>query len=314
MMPVGTETLPDTVIRGSLFADWYEFPLRVKATVSFSTQRPHSYDIRVGGHVHSAHPGDVCIFISVIAPPAPSLEDDDLPRYDISDEHKTALIEQVKYDTCCAMSETLHKGGGTAIMLRTACAYVLQVFQWVDNFRFTDTSYVTLDTSLQVPLPALCLCTSGTTWYEREFGAHIRKRAEHDSYRHLVEGVLQMPAAKPATIEQLCLRTGVQPSCEALKMMKSHYDSAPTLQAFFSALKEALSIEEFGSLVAIWVHDLLDSLLDKKHHKEWSIPASSFHPQDFQVRKGGSCDAGVVEYWEMHPNFHGCMSLPWEDA
>eukprot|EP00798_Chlamydomonas_sp_ICE-L_P029504 gene29503-5850_t len=230
-MPVGTETLLDTVISGSLFADRYEFPLRVKATVSFSTQRPHSYDIRVGGHVHSAHPGDVCIFISVIAPPAPSLEDDDLPRYDISDEHKTALIEQVK---------------------------------------------------LQVPLPALCLCTSGTTWYEREFGAHIRKRAEHDSYRHLVEGVLQMPAAKPATIEQLCLRTGVQPSCEALKMMKSHYDSAPTLQAFFSALKEALSIEEFGSLVAIWVLDLLDSLLDKKHHKEWSIPASSFHPQDFQ--------------------------------
>ena len=147
----------DTMISGSVGAERYEFPLRVKSTVSYSTQRVLSYEIRVGGHVHSIRNEDVCVFISVTAQPAPPHpEDAALPRYDDRDEdaHKVANITYARYDKCCSAGATLHKGG-TAVMLRAACAYVLRIFHWVEWFSLTDMSSVTLSTGATVPLSSL---------------------------------------------------------------------------------------------------------------------------------------------------------------
>ena len=305
----------DTMISGSVGAERYEFPLRVKSTVSYSTQRVLSYEIRVGGHVHSVRNDDVCVFICVTAPPAPPHpEDAVMPRYDNrgEDAHKVANITYARYDKCCSAGATLHKGGGTAVMLRAACAYVLRIFHWVEWFSLTDTSSVTLSTGATVPLSSLSLSTHGATWYEREFRATIRDKAAHSKYRSLVESQLQTPAAKSNTIADLCSRARVE-APDACMQIAACYAGASTLQAFFCALKKSRSRDEYAQLIGHWVPPLLDSILERLHHKEWIVPAGSFDAQDFQVQASSSSNNVHRLCWHMPDCFPGCMHHPLED-
>lgn len=301
----------DTIISGSVNSDRYEFPLRVKSNVSFSTGRVLSYDIRLGGHVHSTNEKDVCVFISITAPPAPRQQEDEfLPSYNISNKHEctheVACIIPARYDKCCAV-------GATRPMLWAACAYVVRVFPWVKWFSLADKSYVTTAMGQRVPLATLSLCTSGATWYEREFGAQIRDAAAHKKYRHLVESLLQTPGAKPNTITELCSQARVQPpDRDACEQMEACYAGASTLQAFFCALKESRSSDEYTMLVGHWVNDLLNSMLDQLHRMEWLVPVCNFQSVDIQV---GASNNTVVHpgHWHMPAPSYGRMSHLIED-
>ncbi len=309
----------DIMISGTAGRERYEFPLRLKAIVSYATGRVLSYGMRLGGHVHSSDDKDVCVFLDINAPPAPpEPEDESLPCYEASDGHRVGNIVQVRYDECCAtgmhsMHSALHKGGGTAAMLQAACAYAVRVFPWVESFSLTDTSYVTAASGLQVPLGSLCICTSGATWHEREFGARLRDAVAHRQYRRLVASQLQTPGAKPGSIAELCSRARVQcPDADACLQMEACYAGASTLQAFFCALKASRSRDEYRELVWPWVDNLLDKLLDGLHHKEWLVPADSFKAKDIQV---GSSRTGAHQgCWAMPPQCAtGDMFHPTED-
>ena len=71
-----------------------------------------------------------------------------------------------------------------------------------------------------VALPALSLCWSGKTWYEKEFGAELEDPNAHRRYRELVTEKLQ--GSKPSTFE--ATRT-----CE---LVRATYDGARTVQEF----------------------------------------------------------------------------------
>jgi hypothetical protein len=167
-----------------------------------------------------------------------------------------------------------------------------------------------------VALPSLCLCTSGTTWYEREFGAHIRDPADRQRYRHLVQSLLQAPDNKAGTIADLFSQARAdKPGPDAYRLMETCYASASTLQAFFCALKGSRSREDFCMLVGHWVEPLLDSMLDKLHRKEWLIPAHNFQDCDIQVHSSSSKHPGLHQgRWRMPlHNDDGCMFHPRED-
>lgn len=301
----------DIILSGSVGAERYEFPLRVQTNISYSTGRVLSYGIRLGGNVHSTSDKDVCVFLSITAPPGPPLpEDDSLPRYENHDEHmckhKVAGIVQV----CCAVGARLH---GTATMLRAACAYALRVFPWVESFSLTDTSYVTTASGSQLRLPPLCLCTSGATWYEREFGANLRDASIHREYRRLVTYLLQTPGVMPRSITELFARARVQcPETSACMQLEACYASASTLQEFFCALKASRSRDEYQQLVGPWVSPLMERLLDGLYLNEWLVPASNFQSQDIQV--GSSFRGAHIGHWLMPPpHSTGDMFHPMED-
>jgi hypothetical protein len=308
----------DTVISGSVKGGHYEFPLRVQTRVHMLTGRVQSYGIRLGGHVHSIRDDDVCIFLTITAPPPPMQPEDALlPRYGRDDEHKVASIVHIHYNECCAAGRTLHKGGGTAVMLRAACTYAVRVFPWVTSFSLSDKSYFAIADGLHVPLPSYSLCTSGATWYEREFGAHLRGVATHQEYRSLVEWTLQNPKAKiqmGSTVAELCSKAGVQVPDLDCCCLETCYASAPTLKEFFCVLKEACPREEFCRLVQRWVDNLMKKWLRGMHHKEWMVTVDSFLTNDIEV--GHSSTGAHRGDWDVvNPIFMGMMILhPIEDA
>ena len=277
-LPTAVPTFADDIIlSGSVGAEHYDFPLRVKATISYSTGRVLSYEIRLGGHVHSISDKDVCVFLSITA------QEDD------SCKHKVASI---RYDGAQLK--------GTATMLRAACAYALRVFPWVESFSLKDTSYA-----------PLCLCTTGTTWYERELGANLRDASTHQEYRHLVKSLLQTPGAMPRSIAELFARARMQIP-ELCMQMEASYASASTLQEFFCALKASRTRDEYQQLVGPWVSPLMERLLDGLYLNEWLIPASNFQSQDIQV--GSSCMGAHIGHWLMPPpHSTGDMFHPIED-
>lgn len=311
----------DIMISGSVGAERYEFPLRVNTKVNYSTGRVLSYGIRLGGHVHSASDKDVCVFLTIIPQPDPTQPKvETLQRYTDDKSHEVAKIVSVSYDECCAVGAKLHKGGGAAVMLRAACTYAVRVFPWVKWFSLTDTSFITTASGLQVPLPAFHMCTSGTTWYESEFGAYLKDTNANQVYRRQVETVLQSPGKKLgySSIAELCKRLHVQcPDPEACLIMEPFYAESSTLQEFFCALKASRSRDEYTELVGQWVSPLMgrmfDYLYDDYPHKEWVIPANSFMAQDIQV---GSSRMGPHKgCWHMPlpPQTLGRMYHPIED-
>lgn len=286
-LPTAVPTFADDIIlSGSVGAEHYEFPLRVKATISYSTGRVLSYEIRLGGNVHSTSDHGICVFLSITA-------------HD-SCKHKVASI---RYDAAQLKS--------TATMLRAACAYALRVFPWVESFSLKDTSYITTAWGAQLPMPPLCLCTTGTTWYERELGANLRDASTHQEYRHLVTSLLQTPGAMPRSIAELFARARMQIP-ELCMQMEACYASASTLQEFFCALKASRSRDEYQQLVGPWVSPLMERLLDGLYLNEWLIPASNFQSQDIQV--GSSCMGAHIGHWLMPPpHSTGDMFHPIED-
>ena len=251
--------------RDVLAAGGYQFTLRVTSMLKHNSY-PYSHGVRVGGPVD----GDGCVSITVTA----QQEDE---RFRSALPGHTASLNSVRYSPCCAMDLTLHRGGGTAIMLRAACAYVVRTYPWVQSFRFCDTSTVACG-GINVALPALSLCWSGKTWYEKEFGAELEDPNAHRRYRELVKEKLQ--GSRPSTFEELCQRA--TPPASTCELVRATYDGARTVQEFFAALKSREDIP-FCETVSPWVGDVLDTLLEGMHHGQWTIRASSFSAMEFQV-------------------------------
>jgi hypothetical protein len=302
---------------GNLMAGGYTFPTLVKARASATTGRVLSYGIFVGGFVHGRDPKDRCVEI-MVDPPPDNAAADGMPCY-YEPRHRVAKLQAVRYSPCCASGADLHKPGGTALILRAACAYVLGEFSWVEGFELDDTSYVVCGSdddgepgAATAALAAVGILTRGSTWYEREFGAVLATAGAHAEYRLRVSDKLQSAAAKPDTIDCMFAKAGLTAgdawggSPDVLAAVSRCYASAETVQAFFMAVKEWCGRRVDGDtcfcrLIAPWAHTIVDGLIGDLHHGRWVIPGSTVASAAPQVTAGWWCDCRVCR--------EGCIAM-----
>ncbi len=262
----------------------YHFGVRVLEQRHPVTGRVDTVGVRVGlkhrgpdGDARDAH--EPCVSIAV------TTEHED-ERFRTALPADTARISHVSYAPCCALAPgpPLARGGGSAVMVRAACNFVLRRYPHVKKFKLKDTSavpYVVAGQRRMLQLQELSLCHSGKTWYERTFGAELADESIHGVYRKLVDDTLMAHEYKAAlgSFDAFCTVCGAPPS-EALRDV---YDTAPTLLSFFASLRERhLDDAEtpFCALVGPWVEPLIRTMLRDLHRNaEWVIKADRFSSQ-----------------------------------
>ena len=127
-----------------------------------------------------------------------------------------------------------------------------------------------------ISLPALSLCYSGLTWYERVFSAQLADAEKNDAYRTLVEEQLRAADAKPSSFEAFCDEARVPTSSRDL--LQPFYEQETTLMAFFAAARERLLHDEvnpFCKVVGPWVGGWIDARLRRLHRGTWVIRAEA---------------------------------------
>jgi hypothetical protein len=107
----------------------------------------HEYRIKFGGSRD-------CVNISVY-------KDDTIPN-----------INGISYDKRCNKDETLIPGEGTIDMVKTAVTFARTLFpENSKDFMFKDTSAITCNKKIKIPLHYYYLTKHGKTWYQTKFHA-----------------------------------------------------------------------------------------------------------------------------------------------
>jgi hypothetical protein len=293
-----------------LEASGYHFNATLTVERDFRTKRAHTYGVRVGTSLD----GTACVSISVTAP------HEDV-RFQAALPADIASLNSVQYSPCCAEgAQPLRRGGGTAVMVRAACRLVLQKYPWVRAFKLTDSSEVQCGSST-ISLPALSLCYSGFTWYERVFSAELADTDMHTAYRLLVKEQLQAPEAKPSSFGAFCEEANVPVSSREL--LRPIYEAQPTLMSFFAAARKQLLNDhqhQFCTVVGPWVGAFIDARLRRLHCGQWIIHAAvlTSDNSDVEVNQWGGEESQLSWCCRSHVHWgalrqRATMSIPVED-
>jgi hypothetical protein len=159
----------------------------------------------------------------------------------------------------------------------------------VQRFRLSDTSSVEcLDGGkVTVSLAALMLSYSGTTWYERSFGAKLEHG--HTAYRKLVDKFLNGPDGKRLHFDAFAAIYKLPE--EHFEVLRSTYDHNTSLSGFFSDLKTAYPCDHprhsFCSLVVPWVAAVIKDTTGVEPSMSWIISAPG--PDGYEQVGDESC-------------------------
>lgn len=192
----------------------------------------------------------------------------------------------------------------TTPLVRAALLMVLKQCPWVRGFLLQDISTIstiksssTLSSgSTYVHLPALSICCTGKTWYERAFGAHLESR--HEDYRYLIEQYMQSPERKPQSVSDFanCFwLESLYDNHALLERLRPSYDGTATLQEFFIALSDSCTAngDEFCSLVMPWANDMISHMLQGINKNFWLIPVDADAAALLQVQNtDAECEWG----------------------
>jgi hypothetical protein len=140
------------------------------------------------------------------------------------------------------------------MILKLFLSYIHTHYPHVRSLKFEDASYRACDNGQIVDLAEMSYLTTGSTWYEKNFGA-ILDPASQAQFKAL-ETKFQTFKGELSWDSFRGFITTALPLAEA--ELKSLYESSTTWQDFFGALREKLGVEKFCPFVAPWLRTFME--------------------------------------------------------
>jgi hypothetical protein len=200
-----------------------------------------------------------------------------------------AHLEGVSYKELCGfnmeINTHLEPGKGTIKMLKAAFKFAAQQFPHVIGFTLTDTSSVTCDHGIKIPLYYFSLAKYGKTWYQRNLDATPQRTSYVQSIANMnttFNGPKQTsfsefwkehiaPNSKKIRIRESLLR----------ETLENIYDTSTTLREFIHRLDSQFDCIIFDE----WLADLVEAHCTIPFNQaKWVVHVNTVNGWGFDLR------------------------------
>ena len=158
--------------------------------------------------------------------------------------HSDAILVKIRYNT-----------GDTTLFVALLVTIIKERYPLITGLQFTCGNNISVD------LSEIYYITTGKTWYESRFGAHLVDEDDVAKFRSSTAQFQDRKRLIPWTAmkQEMCLPLSFPVPEKELQQM---YESAVTWQDFFGPLLSRIGMDEFCLVVAPWLHRFLWMMLD----------------------------------------------------
>ena len=198
----------------------------------------------------------------------------------------SAYIPDTTYDEECSLYESLDRGGGSIIMIKTLLMHIKSLHPELKKIRFDDMSSIvcTTDEDLKkkrskprkkgnlVPMPLyyLSIAYNAETWYEKYFGAVQEDTTKQNAYRVRVNKMLNDITEKPTEYIDFLKITKVPMNIRV--ELENFYTNSKTYSEFFHLIPK----QERCHLISPWIKEFMNYYLNGVFSNfDWEIQLSN---------------------------------------
>jgi hypothetical protein len=180
-----------------------------------------------------------------------------------------AEVSHLKYKQECSIQKTLQKGIGTRNMFLTALTFCSKITPGIQSFQFKDFSEKECENGANIHLGYYSLVMNGKTWYEKNFGAHLKFPLFQNMFIQEKQKLFQKDCIGvdlSDILESNQVHTLLKQQLIKIYSESQHYSD------FFKKIHEKYGMLMMCEIMQPWIRDFMRKLdFEKYFYMDWEI-------------------------------------------